>query len=773
MRRVDQIRPSPPARKPAFTKAAAFGVGLLLPLLCGLPREGVREIHGQGSDRPEVISLTFVGNQSFSDRALGSAIVTRQTECRSVLLRPLCWAGAEFARDRRYLSPRTLADDFIRVHLFYRQRGFRGVQVDTVVTRRDDLSVGIRFDVQEGEPHRITSLAIRGAEEVDDGPLDEDLPISEGDPLDLDVLDVVRDTLTRRLQNRGYAHAEVLRNIFIPADALEAEVEFDIYAGPLSQFGPIDIVGNEEVDDRVVLRMLPFGEGGLYRRELLFDAQRNIYSLEIFLNASITEDLENQPDSVVPLQVQVNEGNSHRVRAGGGWNTEECFNAEASWSNRNYFGGARQLVLRARTSNLLTGPFEDSICSGAGSGVYANLDWVVSADFSQPFVFSPKNSFAASIYAERQSLQNVFVREALGLNLGLTRLVGRLSPLTLSFRPQLARLSAAEVFFCASFFVCDPLDIDLLQDSNVLAPIGLSLTRDRTNRVISPTGGYRALVDLESAPEWTGSDFTYERTMAELAGFFGLGDDVVLAGRLRGGWLQAGVFQGLSVTGGAGERRIAHPEMRFYAGGSNSVRGYAQNQLGPQVVSVPVDRLLIPQGQAEGPICAPAKIVALSCSAAGLPETLYFARPTGGTRLVEGSVELRFPLWGATLGGAAFMDFGRLWDGGITIDTNDTVLTPGIGLRYTTPIGPVRIDLAYRGNRIRDVPVVTSQVRRYDPDRDRPGDRVGAGLTEDQVLDWVALDDLALLEPTIRFRGGSLVPWWKGLQLHFSIGQAF
>ena len=51
--------------------------------------------------------------------------------------------------------------------------------------------------------------------------------------------------------------------------------------------------------------------------------------------------------------------------------------------------------------------------------MYGELDWVVSADFTQPFVLSPRNSFSASVYAERQSLQNVFVREALGLNLGI------------------------------------------------------------------------------------------------------------------------------------------------------------------------------------------------------------------------------------------------------------------------------------------------------------------------------------------------------------------
>ena len=767
------VRPGYALRRLRWALAIAISASLFLPFLANLPAGGPAGIQGQGSDRPEVTSLGFDGNRSFSDKVLAAAIITRQTECRFVLLRPFCWAGAEFAQDQRYLNPGTLADDFVRVHLFYQQRGYRDIRVDTLVTRQDDLSVEILFRVDQGEPHRITSLAIRGVEGVEDLLLQENLPISEGDPLDLVVLDVVRDTLTRRLQNRGYAHAEVLRNVFIPSGAREAEVEFDVYTGSLTRFGLIDVVGNEEIEDRVVLRMLPFGEGGLYRRDLLFDAQRNIYNLEIFLNASVTENLGNEPDSIVPLQVQVNEGNSHRVRAGGGWDTEECLNAETSWSSRNFFGGARQLVLRGRLSNILTGPLEDSVCSGAGSGVYGDLEWVLSADLNQPFIFSPRNSFAASIYAERQSLQNVFVREAFGLNLSLTRSFGRSTPLTLSFRPQIARLDAAEVFFCTSFFVCDPLDIDLLQASNLLSPVGIALSRDRTNRAISPTGGYRVLLDLESAAGWTGSDFKYERAVAEMSGFHRIGDDVVLAGRLRGGWLEAGVFQGISVGSGAAGRRIAHPEKRFYAGGSNSVRGYAQNQLGPQVVSLQVDRLLLPQGEAEEAVCTPQQITTLACSAAGLPETHFFFRPTGGNRLIEGSLELRLPLWEAILGGAAFMDFGWVWDANDSLDPSDMVFTPGVGLRYTTPIGPVRIDLAYRGNPVRDFPVVTSQVRPYDPTRDFPGDRIGAAGPEDQVLDWVRVEDLALLEPQVRFGGGRGAAWWRGLQLHFSIGQAF
>jgi len=726
-------------------------------------------LEAQTPTRPEVVSLRFEGNNSFSAGALGNAIVTRPTACRSFILAPFCWTGRAFAQDRSYLNPGVFGDDYIRLHLFYQRAGFRGVQVDTTVTRHADNTAEITFHVREGIPHEVTSLEVFGLGAPGTAALGANLPVAEGDRLDFVLLDAARDTLVHRLRNRGYAHAEVFRSLFIPTGLREAEVEFDVFTGPRATFGPITVVGNDRVDETDIMRMLPFREGSPYNQELLFEAQRNLYGLEIFRHAAITQDLSDDRRDIVPLQVTVNEGDSHRVRAGAGWNTAECFSAESRWSSLNYFGGARRLVLRGRASNLLTQSLDDSVCSGAGTGVYGELNWLVSSDFTQPFVLSPRNSFSASVYAERQSLQDVFVRQALGLNLALTRSLGRASPLTLSYRPQLARLDAAEIFFCTSFLICNPLDIDVLQASNRLAPVGLSFARDRTNRVFSPTGGYMVLADAEHAGPWTGSQFQYDRFLMEGTGFWELRTGLVLAGRLRGGWLNAGEFRGLQAADAGTRLRVAHPQKRFYAGGSNSVRGFAQNQLGPKVVSTEVENLVFPVGAAEEAVCTPEAIVLLTCDASLLAAEEFFRRPAGGSRLVEGSAELRFQVWGTLVGGAAFMDFGRVSNGRGGLQLSDMAFTPGVGFRYSTPIGPVRVDVAYRSPERATLPVVTSQIRPFDPETDSPAARIRSG---ERVLDWVQVEDLALLTPrvTLDDRSGSI---WRRIQIHLSIGQAF
>jgi outer membrane protein assembly factor BamA len=744
-------------------------VGALL-ILGGLIFGEVEFASAQTRSRPEIARLNFEGNASFPDRVLANAILTREVACRSSILLPFCWAGAEFAIDPSFLNDRVFAQDYVRIQLFYRQRGYREVQVDTVVERITPTRVEITFQIQEGEPVRVSRLDLQGADRVSGPLLGRDLPLRVGDPLNMVVLEAVRDTLTQRLRDRGYAHAEVLRSLFIPRDAPRtAEVEFDVYTGPIARFGEIRIEGNEGVGDGIVERMLPFREGSVYSQEALFEAQRNLYGLEIFRHASVVPDLTHTPDSIVPLLLQVNEGNARRVRSGGGWNNADCFSLESRWASRNFFGGARRLGLTGRVSNLLTRDLQDSVCSDAGQGDFARLNWLASVDFTQPWIFSPRNTLNVRAFAERQSVPDVYIRESVGFNFSLRRVLGRASPLTLSYLPQWGRLSAAEVFFCTNFLVCTASEIDLLEGSNRLSPMVLAFAHDRTDRQVSPRRGYTLAAEIEAASRWTASDFDYQRAAVETTFFRPLFSDWVVGGRLRGGWLNAAPFRGFASTGGASVP-VAHPQKRFYAGGANSVRGYAQSQLGPRVVTVGVEELLFPVGGGSGALCDPESISDLTCNAGALAEGSFESRPTGGSAVLEGNLELRFPIWDPSLGGALFLDAGQVWSDPARVRSTEVVATPGIGLRYATPIGPVRVDVAYRPPIRQDLPVVTSSIRRFDPETDDPALRLAPPGGD--PIDWVPMDSLARLTRPVGFTEASGFSF-RRLQFHFAIGHAF
>ncbi len=718
--------------------------------------------------REEVVSLRFTGNRRFQDQVLANSIITRETTCRSPVLLPFCWAGADFSLDRYYLNPREFSRDQARIRLFYYQRGYRQTTVDTTVTRPAQNQVAVTFEIQEGDPVRVSELGFRGMEDVPDSTVIQELPVEVGDPLNALVLETARDSLTARLKDRGFAHADVLLNYTIPREEpLAASVVFDLFPGPSTRIGPLSVVGNVTVEEQVVRRMVPMKEGDPYSQEEIFEGQRNLYNLDIFSFASITPDLNHEPDSIAPLLIQVAEGNVHRVRAGAGLSTADCFNAETSWASRNFAGGARRLQLRGRVSNVLAPIFHESFCPDAGTGDYGELNWLLSADFTQPWLFSPRNSVSASLFGERQSFPDVFVRQSLGVNLGLTHTLTVSTPLTFSFRPELSRLDAAEVFFCSNYLVCKPEDVAVLQGSNWIAPFGIRLAQDRRNQPLSPTRGHALVLDYEQATSWTGSDFRYVRILAEGSWYTQGASRWVFASRLRGGWVRQGGFRGL-VSPGVSDG-IVPPEKRLYAGGSNSVRGFAQNRLGPQVLFLPrVEKLLSPENDGGSARCTPAEMMELTCDASFLPEEEFTPRPIGGTYLLEGGVEFRFPISHQVWEGATFLDFGQVWGADDSVNLGDLEFTPGVGVRYFSPIGPIRVDLAYRFETSNRYQVVTSQIRPFDATRDKVSDII----TSSGGVDYVASEELALLSPRVPW--GELDTWsFQRFQLHLSIGQAF
>ena len=441
---------------------------------------------------------------------------------------------------------------------------------------------------------------------------------------------------------------------------------------------------------------------------------------------------------------------------------------EATATHRNFAGGARRLQLTGRVSNLLVSSLKGAVCDAVENAAFTKLDWFVSADFTQPWIFSPRNTFTTSLFYERQSLKDVFIRKGVGADLALNRSLGRTSVLSLGYRPQRSSLDAAELFFCSSFLVCEPEDISVLQGANWLAPGVLALSSSRTDQLLNPSRGWSFRIELEAAGGSTGSDFGYQRWVSDGAFYTEISPGWILATRLRAGSVSAGEFAGLSAQVDEG-RSIVHPQKRFFAGGANTVRGYSQNQLGPRVLAVEVGRLVRWRGDM-APVCMPGEILTLSCDAGVLDLSGELPRPTGGSALIVANAELRFPLGSEAFQGAAFMDVGQVWADGSDITPASLEWTPGFGLRYFSPIGPVRMDLGYRLADAQQLRVVTQQLRPFKPSED--AEAVKILIREGETIDYVQSSELAVLTPAVPFGDiGSLS--FRRLQFHLSIGQAF
>ena len=714
----------------------------------------------------QVRSIEFLGNEAFPQDSLSRAIVNRATRCRSFSVFGLfCPFGAQ----REILNERELARDVLRLTNFYNIRGYREVRVDTLITRPSEDVVELSFQIDEGSPVRIANLTVEGGEVFDEFDPTTDLPLQVDGLLDAIDLAASRDTLIQRFRNRGYPRADVSRSWSLPAaNPYQADVTFEVETGPHSFFGPITFTGNEELGDEVIRQLLPFEEGQEYSEVRTLEAQRNLFSIEMIQRASIVETVDPAgvvPDDVVPLQVRITEAEAHSVRFGGGWSTLECGNFEGRWTSRNFYGGARRLQLRGRMSNLAADQLRESVCRQAGINEFGGLNWLLAAEFSQPLI-RRSVSFGLNLFWERQSVQDVFVREAVGVDLSLFQAVAANTSVTFAYRPELTKLEAASVFFCTSIQVCTPEDIASLQEPAWLAPVSVNVVQGRTDNLLNPTRGYQVVLNFEHASTLTGSEFQYHRALGEATAYLATGRGQVLAARVRAGWVGAGTF-----TFGAD---VVHPQKRFFSGGANSVRGFAQNQLGPRVLTVDPSSLLFPiDGRSMGLVpCAPAEVMDLTCNANPLSDGGFGTpRPTGGDVVLEGGVEYRMAL-GRSLELAIFADFGRIWTEPGSAKVSRLEISPGVGIRYLSPVGPIRVDLGYRFRGIEPLQVVTTQIRAFEQGDD-PADKISGVVDGQQVpIDYVATEELAVLDPRVFYGSGGGF-FLSRFQIHLSIGQAF
>ncbi len=504
-------------------------------------------------------------------------------------------------------------------------------------------------------------------------------------------------------------------------------------------------------------------EGRLYRRHELTASQRNLYESNLFRRAVII--VPPQGDSVKHIEITVQEAPLREIRVSAGFNTLEFGQVEGRLTRYNWFGGARRLDFRGALGNLFANtlnarfPFQEVLrrpVEQEDADQYFSPTWEASADFTQPWFISPKNTLGASAFAHRRSAPGIFVEKGLGTSATFTRMLASRAPLSLTYRFELTRVEASDVYFCENFGICDPNDIVALRARQKLSPLALSFVTDRGDDPLDPSRGYFARADFEHASAFTLSDYRYNRISGEYRQYKAFGRHAVLAWRARGGWVRALESASEALIGEASTTNtILHPRKRFYAGGSQSVRGYGENQLGPRVLTIDPGKLLNAPNDTTPALCTQQELVAGSCDeAATLPSSDFEPRPVGGSTLLEGSIEYRFALWRA-LDMALFVDAAVVGEGNVSTVTRGTsAVTPGFGFRYTTPVGPIRVDLGVKPRLAENLPIVTEVI-------DDNGVRRIVPLQQKKAYDPLEDSKSGLRQVLDR------------LTLHLSIGQAF
>jgi outer membrane protein assembly complex protein YaeT len=675
-----------------------------------------------------VMGVSFRGNHSLASDTLAASIVTSNSSAlaRFFLTRPL-----HFGR-RRVFDEVEFRRDVVRLRLLYRQHGYFEARVDTTV-RRTDNAVSVTFRIQEGAPVLVDSIAVTGVDSiVAPGRLARSLPLVVGRPFDRYLFAAAADTLVTALRNRGYPFAAVYRSYSVDNTTRLARVGYDVVPGPHARVGEIAIAGVQGVSRRTVRRSLAVREGDVSNQDALFDSQRSLYQTDLFRYVSVGVAAESTvagSDSLVRVQVQVQEGPRTRFRTGVGYGTIDCFRAQTTLSQNNFLGGTRRLELAVKVSKLgFARPTSlgsrNVVCrelanDTSGSSHFSDtLNYLASITLSQPAFLARRNAIAITAFAERRSEFQAFERIGVGGSVSLAFGVGRDLPVTLTYRLAYGRTRAADPTFCVFFDRCERSAITQLSDNRRQATFSVSVLGRRTNNPVDPSRGHVTSLEAAYAGAAIGSQYAFAKIVFETARYRRLSRDWVAAFRVRAGIVRPGLS---TVPGGV--IRFVPPEERFYLGGPSTVRGYGRNEMGPVVY------------------------LADSLDADSMPIGLRTS-PLGSSAIALANLELRFPspVLSSRLRLAAFVDAGQLWDqttGGLI--PSGWRATPGLGIRIATPLGPMRLDAAYNGYARQPGPLYVVN-------------------TADRTLVRVPQDYPGPARPA---------SFLRRLQLHFSVGQAF
>jgi outer membrane protein insertion porin family len=709
---------------------------------------------------PEVINLTLKGVKVVRQSDLLQSIYTTSSHCNGFILVPFCWISkAKYFYTKNYLDHKELERDVLRVRVFYWKRGYREAEVDTVVVPRGKNQVGVTFLIKEGPATMVSDVIVsQPTPLLSRRELSRRVVLGKNGPLNLIRLDSSRVSLQSALFDQGYADAEVDTAVVIDTTSRTAVVKLTLVPKYKTTVEDIVINGNEGVSQRTIGKSLTFHIGDIFKRSEMLRSQRALYESNLFRRAAIEPrppiDIAT-PDSAKVVVVTVQESPPREARMSAGFNTVDFFQVEGRFTHYNFMGSARRFDVQAVVGNLFASSLN-------GRGIFRNASvpqtsdlaryfvptYNASIDLRQPWFLSPHNELALSVFTHRRSAPGIYVDRGYGTSFTFTRDVTDRAPLSLNYRFEISKVDAGDVYFCINYGVCDTPTLEALRGNQKLSPFSITSVIDRTNDPFSPTRGFRGNASVEHASAYTVSDFRYNRATLDGAGFYQVRARGAIGAHARIGWVSplGSTNQAVGIDAALGSG-VLHPRKRFYAGGSHSVRGFGENQLGPRVLTIPIASLQS-HDSLNVACTSGTDVTACNPTAGGLLDRDFQPRPLGGNFVVEGSIEARFPLW-RDLMGAGFVDAGMVRQKtDPTLPKRKAAITPGFGVRYHSPVGPIRADIGINPGGTESLPVVTENV-----------------VNGQKTL--VTLQQRRTYAPT---KGGGFL---NRVVLHLSIGEAF
>jgi outer membrane protein assembly complex protein YaeT len=461
------------------------------------------------------------------------------------------WA---FWRERPEFSPAYLQADVERVRRELQAEGYYNAEVEGRITILEEPAgegadrkaglVDATIEIHRGDPVRVCRLDIaidsRDLPADDFAALRERLPLRVGDVFAQEAYQASAAMLTRHLRDFGYPAGDAKRRARVDVPRLCADVSYRLRPGESAAFGETTIEGLDEVDAEVVTREIAFRPGSTYDEREVAETVRRLRALRIF---SVVR-LQQEPirNGEVPIRLSLTEGPRHEIRLGAGYSTDDGPRGLASWWDYNFFGGARQLGVSARVSEITRS---------------------VTASFVQPHFFGYDDKARIDFQLGRED-ESTYVDD---FALFTPRIEWQITPNAL-----------ANVFFGAHYDSLSGVseqtqaDLGVFQDSGFTNSFGIGLRWQSVDDPIEPRRGVVIGLSPEISGGPLGADFNHFRLVGDVRGYLPLGGDFVLSTRVLAG----------TVAPYDGTPQIPL-WARFYAGGTTTfpVRGYARRRVGP------------------------------------------------------------------------------------------------------------------------------------------------------------------------------------------------
>lgn len=594
--------------------------------------------------------VTFTGNSKVSDKTLAGLIQTSPAGGFRQLI-------ARIFRRSTGVTRAQMAADRDAIESYYRLNGFSEATVETPVAKpHPDGTLVVDFPITEGPQTLVSGVMIEGAQQAGSHRLPA-MQLRPGQPFNPqkereDIL-----ALQTFYSDRGNAEVQIAPRVEVSDDKTTARVTYVIAEGPQIHVNDVIVRGNTYTGSSVVLRKAEIKKGDPFSYTSILEAQRNLYRLGIFNRVDIEPEQAGTSVDRRNVVIAVEEGKNLTASGsvgflaeGGSQNGHRVFSPRLSGAlaHRNLFGTGRYLG------------FE---------GVYApNTDTEAYLIYREPFIGPLNVPVQLTVFQTDDFTRKEARIQQRGTSIEASKVAFLRTRWSIQYQYKISQCIQGDLCTQIENNVPVPTLPRSLLDIQI-SSITPTFFWDKRDDIVDPHHGFFTSASVSYAFPLFSAKSHFTKEFVQGAWYLPVSSNSVFA--LSG---RVGLIQPL------GNSLQSPPSERFLGGGETSDRAFALDQLG--------DLCVDPRENRSGHTCVP---------------TLYDLDPAvdkvrlaplGGNGLLILNAEYRFPIFGP-VGAALFTDIGNVF-GTSTIHFDDLRYGVGTGLRYLSPVGPLRFDVGFK-----------------------------------------------------------------------------